>query len=172
MSCGWNDEGILGGTAPLEPPSIRHESDEPSITFHTLPLPVVRSRAQSKARPAVARDGGRPPLAGATDHDHRRIHASRVPHLLPDRLWLDPLSRPPHHHRVMPTADPERQRPHDAFHYFFRDAAWKADRLWRSQTLPLITALCAPVSAHVSGPLAASGRMRPLRLCRRRPWAP
>lgn len=30
---------------------------------------------------------------------------------------------------MMPTADPERKRPHDAFHYFFRDAAWKADRL-------------------------------------------
>ncbi len=43
---------------------------------------------------------------------------------------------------MMPTADPDRKRPHDAFHYFFRDAAWKTDELWRSQTLPLIAALC------------------------------
>ena len=43
---------------------------------------------------------------------------------------------------MMPTADPEHKRPHDAFHYFFRDAAWKADRLWRSQTVPLIESLC------------------------------
>ena len=43
---------------------------------------------------------------------------------------------------MIPTADPERQRPHDAFHYFFRDAAWMAWRLWRSQTIPLVAALC------------------------------
>ena len=38
---------------------------------------------------------------------------------------------------MMPTADPQRKRPHDAFHYFFRDAAWKTQQLWRSQTVPL-----------------------------------
>ena len=43
---------------------------------------------------------------------------------------------------MIPTADPERQRPHDAFHYFFRDAAWMAWRLWRSQAIPLVAALC------------------------------
>ena len=43
---------------------------------------------------------------------------------------------------MMPTADPQRKRPHDAFHYFFRDAAWKSEHLWRSQTVPLVESLC------------------------------
>lgn len=43
---------------------------------------------------------------------------------------------------MIPTADPEGTRPHDAFHYFFRDAAWTVCRLWRSQTVPLVDALC------------------------------
>ena len=45
---------------------------------------------------------------------------------------------------MIPTADPDRSRPHDAFHYFFRDGAWKVKHLWRSQAVPLVEALCPP----------------------------
>ena len=37
---------------------------------------------------------------------------------------------------MMPTADPERKRPHDAFHYFFRDAAWCSGSRWVSRARP------------------------------------
>ena len=44
---------------------------------------------------------------------------------------------------MIPTADPEGRRSHDAYHHFFRDAVWAGWRLWRSQTIPLIAALCS-----------------------------
>lgn len=58
---------------------------------------------------------------------------------------------------MIPTADPERTRAHDAFHYFFRDAAWELARLWRSQSVPLVDALCPaelPVTLLVDDTLA------------------
>ena len=44
---------------------------------------------------------------------------------------------------MIPTADP--RRPHDAYHYFFRDAAWKADLLWSRMAVPLVEATCPGV---------------------------
>ena len=45
---------------------------------------------------------------------------------------------------MIPTADPDRKRSHDAFHHFFRDARWLIENLWRSQPLALVAALCPP----------------------------
>lgn len=31
---------------------------------------------------------------------------------------------------LLPTADPDRRRAHDSYHFFFRDAVWNAAKLW------------------------------------------
>ncbi len=49
---------------------------------------------------------------------------------------------------MLPTADPEGKHPHDAFHRFFRDGAWKTPDFWRRQSVPLIEQHC-PVGTAV-----------------------
>lgn len=46
--------------------------------------------------------------------------------------------------RILPTADPDREHAHDAFHRLFRDAAWETCLLWRSLVIPLVSELCSP----------------------------
>ncbi len=51
---------------------------------------------------------------------------------------------------MLPTADPEGKHPHDAFHRFFRDGAWKTPDFWRCQSVPLIEQLCpAGTAVHL-----------------------
>ena len=43
---------------------------------------------------------------------------------------------------MLPSADPAGKHPHDAFHRFFRDGAWKTPAFWRHQSVPLIKQYC------------------------------
>ena len=43
---------------------------------------------------------------------------------------------------IIPFADPQRKRPHDAFHRIYPDARWVTSELWRLLTVLLVTVFC------------------------------
>ena len=43
---------------------------------------------------------------------------------------------------IIPFADPQRIRPHDAYHRIYPDARWAASELWRLLTLLLVAVFC------------------------------